>query len=118
VQVSSIGNRVTDIDADAKAYGSIRGLIAVVDRNLLLHPHGTTHRSVYAVKDDQQRVTRRLHHPAAMLLDRWVYQSAAEPTEPSDGSCIIEADQAGIASHVRVQDGYQPSPPWGLTDQV
>ena len=72
MQVGSIGNRVADVDPDAKADGSIGRLVAIVDRNLLLHLHGAAHRAVYAVEHDQQRVAACLDNPAAMLLDRRV----------------------------------------------
>ena len=100
VQVSSIGNRVTNVDPDAKANGSIGRLIAVVDRNLLLHLHGTAHRPVDAVEYDQQGIAASLDDPAAMLLDRRVDHAAAESTETLECSRVIQADQAGIAHHV------------------
>ena len=80
VQVSPIGNRVADVDPDAEADGPIRGLVAIVDRNLLLHLHGTAHRSVDAVEHDEQGIAPGLDDPAAMLLDRRVDQvSCGEP---------------------------------------
>ena len=50
----------------------------VMDRNLLLHLHGTAHRAVDAIEHYQQRIAPGLDDPAAMLLYRWVYQVAAE----------------------------------------
>ena len=76
MQVSSVSNRVTDVDPDAKANGSIRRLISVVDRDLLLHLHSTAHRPVDAVEHDEQGIAASLDDPAAVLLDRWVYQVA------------------------------------------
>jgi hypothetical protein len=37
VQVSSIGNRVAEVDPHTKADCSVRGLFAIQDRHLLLH---------------------------------------------------------------------------------
>ena len=54
VQVSAVGNRVAKVDPDAEADGSIRRLISVMDRNLLLHLNGTTHRPIDAIEHDQQ----------------------------------------------------------------
>ena len=83
MQVGSVGNRVANVDADAKADGSIRRLVAVVDWNLLLHLHGTAHRPVDAVEHDEQGIAAGLDDPAAMLLDRRVDQVAAESAQPS-----------------------------------
>ena len=74
------GIDIADIDADAEADGAIRGLVAIVDRNLLLHLHGTAHRSVDAVEHHEQGIAAGVDDPAAMLLDRRVDQvSCAEP---------------------------------------
>ena len=78
VKVSSIGNRVADVDADAKANGSIWRLISVKDRHLLLHLNGTSYRPVDAVEHDEQGIAASLDDPATMLLDRRVYQVAAQ----------------------------------------
>ena len=112
MQVSPISNGVSNVDADAKADGSIRRLIAVVDRNLLLHLHGTAHRPVDAVEHDQQGVAAGLDDPAAMLLDRRVDQVAAESTQPFERSCVVQADQAAVADHVGIDDGDQLPPIW------
>ena len=45
-----------------------------MDRNLLLHLHGATHRPVYAIEHDEQGIPAGLDDPAAMLFDRGVYQ--------------------------------------------
>ena len=70
VQVGPVGNRVAKVDPYAKANGSIRGLVAVVDRDLLLDLHGAPNGTVYTVEYDQQRIATSLHDFAAMLLDR------------------------------------------------
>ena len=70
VEVSAIGNRVAEVDPDAEADGPIRRLIAIMDRNLLLHLHGTAHRPVDAVEHDEQGIAAGLDDPAAMLA-RW-----------------------------------------------
>src|ERR1700693_3979680 len=69
VNITAIWNHIADIDADAEADGSIRGLIPVMDRDFLLHLHGTAHRSVYAVEHDEQGIAPSLDDPAAMLAD-------------------------------------------------
>ena len=83
VQISPISNRVANVDPNPKADSSIRRLIAVVDRDLLLHLDGTAHRPVDAVEHDEQGIASRLDDPAAVLLDRRVYQVAAQSPQPS-----------------------------------
>jgi hypothetical protein len=58
VQVCAIRNRVADVDSNPKANGSVGGLVTIMIRNLLLYLHGTAHRSVDAVENDEQRVAR------------------------------------------------------------
>ena len=57
-----------------------------MDRNLLLHLHGAAHRSVDAIEHDEQRIAAGLDDPAAMLVDCWVDQVAAESPQPFEGS--------------------------------
>ena len=78
VDISAIWNHIADVDADAEADGPIRGLVAIADWHLLLHLHRTAHRSVDAVEHDEQGIAPGVDDPAAMLLDGWVDQSAAE----------------------------------------
>ena len=85
MQISPIGNCIANVDPDAEADGAIRRLISVMDRNLLLHLHGTAHRSVDAVEHDQQEIAPGLDDPAAMLLYRGVYQLAAQRPQSSRG---------------------------------
>jgi hypothetical protein len=72
VQVSSVGNGVANVDPYAKADASIGRLVGIVDRNLLLHFHGTAHGPIDAVKDDEQRISSGLDDPATMLADRGI----------------------------------------------
>ena len=112
VQISPIGNRVANVDPDAEADGSIRRLISVMDRNLLLHLHGAAHRSVDAVEDNQQRIAPGLDDPAAMLVDRRVYQVAAESPQSFESSNVIQPDQTAISDHIGIDHGDQLSPIW------
>jgi hypothetical protein len=78
MQIGPIRNRVAKIDPYAKADSSIRGLVAVVDRDLFLDLNGTAHRPVYAVEYDQQRIATSLHDFAAMLADCRIDQIPAQ----------------------------------------
>ena len=100
VEISPIGNHVAKIDADTKADGSVGRLVAIVDRNFLLHLHRTAHRPVDAVEHDEQGVAAGLDDPAAMFLDRWIDHFPAERPQSCEGSSVVQADQAGIAHHV------------------
>ncbi len=64
-----MSDSITNVDADAEADGSISGLLAIVNGNLLLYLHRAAHRSVDAIEHDQQEVAAGLDDPAAMLLD-------------------------------------------------
>jgi hypothetical protein len=110
VQVGAVRNRITQVDPHTKADGTIRWLIAVMDWNLLLYSHCTAHRSIDAVKGDEQRIAAGLNDPATMLLDRWVYQVLAQSSEPSQGSGVVQTDQATVADHIGIDDGDQLPP--------
>src|ERR1700746_612051 len=56
VQLSSIGDGVTDIDADTEADGLIGRLLTIEHGHKLLHPYDTADSSVDAVEGDQQGV--------------------------------------------------------------
>ena len=64
MKVSSIGNRVADVNSNAKSDGAVRKLISVMERDPLLHLHCTTHRTVDAVEHNQQRIAPSLDNPA------------------------------------------------------
>jgi hypothetical protein len=72
MQISPVGNRVANIDPDAETNGSISGVVAIMDRNLLLYLHGAPNGPSDAFEYDQQRIATRLHYFAAMLFDCWV----------------------------------------------
>src|SRR5262249_26692644 len=93
VQIRSVGYRIAKVDADAEAHSKVRWLIAVVDRNLLLDLHSTTHCAVDAIKDDQKRIAAGLYDPAAALLDGWINHLTTQMAEPLEGSCVIQTDQ-------------------------
>ena len=110
MQVSPVGNRIAKVDADAEAHGSIGRLVAIVDRNLLLHLHRTAHRPVNAVKHDEKGIATGLNDPAAVLIDRRVYQVPTECPQTIQRSCIVQTDQSRIAYHVQIGHGYQLPP--------
>ena len=96
----------------------IRRLVAIMDRHLLLHLHGTAHRPVDAVEHDQQRVAAGLDDPAAVLLDRRVDQVAPERAQPFERPGIVQPDQAAVADHVGIDDGDQLAAARGLAGEV
>ena len=55
-------------------------------RHLLLHLHGTAHRSIDAIEHHEQRIAARVDDPAAMLGDRRVDQTLAESPQPFERS--------------------------------
>ena len=58
----------------------------VVDRNLLLHLDGTPHCPVDAIEHDEQGVATGLDDPAAVLIDRRVYQVPTEGPQSFESS--------------------------------
>src|SRR5690348_14367345 len=72
VEVGTIIDGMSKVTRDAKPYGLGRRLLCIEDLHLQLHPCGTVHRPVNAIKHDQQRLATALDDFGAMLLDRWV----------------------------------------------
>ena len=73
MQIGPVCNRVTNVDSDAETDSAIRRLISVMGRNLLLHLHGTAHRPINAIEDDEKGIATSLNDSAAVLIDRGVY---------------------------------------------
>jgi hypothetical protein len=90
MEVSTVSNRVANVNPDSKSDGSIRRLVAIVNWNLPLHLHGAAHRTVYAVKDDEQRVAAGLDYFAAVLVDCRTYQVSSERPQPFKRPCVIK----------------------------
>ena len=107
VQVGAVGDRVADVDPDAKADAAIVGVARVVGRHLLLHVHGTAHRALDAVEHDQQRIAAGLHHTAAILRDRRVDHLVAQRAQAFECTDIIETDQPAVAEDVGIDHGDQ-----------
>ena len=91
---------------------SVRRLVSVVDRNLLLHLHGAAHRPVDAVEHDQQRVAAGLDDPATMLRRSLGRSRCGAMPQPFERPCIIQSDQAAVANHIGIDDGDQLPPIW------
>ena len=60
-----------------------------MNRNLLLHLYGATHRPVDAVEHNEQGVATSLNDPAAVLLYRRVYQVTAQSPQSLQSSCVV-----------------------------
>ena len=118
VKVSSIGNRVANIDPDAEADGPVGRLVAITVGHLSLHVHCTAHRSVYAVEDNQQRIAPGLDDFPTMLLYRWVDDLPAERTQSVQSSGVVQPNQTAVANHIRIDHSDQLSPIWRTSDQV
>jgi hypothetical protein len=98
------------VDPDAEPDGAIGGLLTVVFLNLLLHLHGTARGSVYAVEYDQQGVAAGLYDPAAVLLDRRVYQGAAQRSQTCKCPRVIQPDQPAVTDHIGIEHDDQLPP--------
>ena len=118
VQVCSIGDRVANVDPNAEPKGTIRWLISVMDRNLLLDLYGTTNCTVDAIEHYEQRIAPSLGDLAAMFVNRRVYQVAAQCPQPLQSSCVIQLDQTAVTDHVGIDDDDQLAPIRGPTSEV
>ena len=110
VQISPVSDCIANVDADTEADGPIKGLVAVVDGNLLLHLHRTTHGPVYAIEHNQQGIAARLDDPTVMFTYCWVDYPPAKASQPFEGSSVVKPNQAAVASHISVDHGDQLSP--------
>ena len=72
VQISPISDGIANVDPNAKSDGSVEWLVTVVDRYLLLHPHGTAHRPIDAIENNEQGIATGLNDLAAVFLYRRV----------------------------------------------
>src|SRR4029077_20603786 len=63
VDVSAIRDHIADVDAHTETDGPIGRLLAIVGGHVFLHHHGTAHRSINAVKHDEQRIAPRADDP-------------------------------------------------------
>jgi hypothetical protein len=115
MQIGPANNSVADVDADPKADGSIRRLVTIIDGHLLLHPHGTAHRPVNAIENDEQGIDPGLNDPAAVFLDRWVDYFPAKHLQPFKRSSVIKPNQTAVTDH-NCRDQF--SPIWRLANQV
>jgi hypothetical protein len=118
VQVRAVRDHIADVDADAEANAPVRRLVAVIDRDLLLHLDRATHRTVDAVERDQQRVATGLHYSAAVLADCRVDQRAPQSAQAVQGASIVLTDQPAVADHVGIDDGDQLPAARGLAGEV
>jgi hypothetical protein len=107
VDVSSIGDHIADVDADANADGPIRGLVAIIGGDLLLHLRGTAYRTVNAVEHDEEGGTSRINNLAAMLVDRRIDQSPTEGPESFERAYIIQSNQTAVTDYVGIDRGDQ-----------
>jgi len=107
MDVSSVWNYISEVDAEAKADQPIGGLIAIVCGNLLLYVHGAAHRSFNAIEHHEQRIAPGVDNPTAMFVDGRVNQCPAEHAESFEGSYVIQSDKVAVTHHVGMDDGNQ-----------
>jgi hypothetical protein len=118
MQVCAIGNRVTDVYADAKSDGTIVWLVLILDWNLLLHLHCAAYSALNAVEYDEKRIAARLNYPAAMVLDRLVYQCGTQDLQTLKRPHVIQPDKPAVTDHVSIDYGDQLPPGGRPSHQV
>ena len=87
------------------------GLVAIVDGHLLLHLHGTAHRSINAVEHDEQGVTAVLTILPPCSSIAGSIRVLPESPQPFERSNVIQSNQAAVTDHVGMEDGDQLPPP-------
>jgi hypothetical protein len=105
VKVGTVWDHVTDVDAQTEANPPIWRLVAVIHRHLLLHFDRAAHRAVDAVKSDEQGIPASLYDPTAVLANGWIDQRSPQAPQATEGTSVIQADQAGIVDHVGANYG-------------
>ena len=108
--VSTVGNDIADVDADAKSDRPLGSHLAINDRNLLLHSERTPHGAVDTVEHHEKRVTTGVDNPTAMGSDRRVDDFAAQSAHPIKRSNVVQSDQAAVSDHVGMNHNNQLSP--------
>ena len=83
-----------------------------MDWNLLLHIDGTPHCPVDAIEYDEQGVATGLDDPAAVLIDRRVYQVPTEGPQSFESSLVVQANEPAVSDHVGINHSDQLSPFW------
>ena len=110
VQIGAIRDRIADVDPDPKPNSPVRKLVAIKDRNILLHLDRKAHCPIDTVEYHQQGVAAGLDNSTAVTVEGWIDDLAPEFTQPFERLQVIQADQAAVANHVRVDD--RDKSPW------
>jgi enamine deaminase RidA (YjgF/YER057c/UK114 family) len=110
VQIGAIRDRISDVDPDPKPDSPVRKLVAIKDRNILLHLDRKAHCPIDTVEYHQQGVAAGLDNSTAVTVEGWIDDLAPESTQPFERLQVIQADQAAVANHVRVDD--RDKSPW------
>ena len=110
VEISSICNRIANVNPDTETDRSLRWLISVMDRNLMLNLDSTAHRPVDAIEHDEKGIATSLNDPAAVFIDRRVNYVATKAPQPLERSCIVQANETAVADHVGIDDRDQLPP--------
>src|SRR4051812_6523009 len=105
MQIGALGDRVTDIDANAEADCTVGRLVLVGLRHPSLDLHSATDRSLDAVEYDQQRIAARLNYPASILRDRRADDVASDSPQPRERSHIVQTNETAVADHVGIDHG-------------
>ena len=110
VQIGPVGNRVANVDPDAKADGPIGRLATIVDRAPVAAPsrHSAPLRRCCRTRSagSRRQSERSCRHAPSIAGS---IRSAAQSPQPLERSDIIQPDQAAVADHVGIDHGDQPT---------
>ncbi|HUN40788.1 MAG TPA: hypothetical protein VMU81_10890 [Acetobacteraceae bacterium] len=107
MEVASLGNDVSQVDANAQQNAAILRPNVIVDRQSVLDRHGASYCLTDAVERYQHRVAGSLHKPTAVLADRRLEQAPTQILQPHNRPQIINVKQSAVADDVGMDDSHQ-----------
>jgi hypothetical protein len=110
VKVSSIRDRIANVDPDPKVDSPIMRLINIKAGKILLHFDCEAYRPIDAVEYHQQGVAAGLNNSAAMPVEGRIDNTAPELAQPVEGLQVVQPYQAAVTNHVGIDN--RDKSPW------
>src|SRR5215813_7879533 len=100
----SLDHYIAQVEADAKLHLAVVRQVRVFGFQFLLDLHRTTHGIDHTGKLGQQVIAGRVHHPAAMLLNKRGHDLPVG-SQGADGGFFILTHETAIAFDISTEDG-------------
>jgi len=104
----SLFNYVPQVDTDPKFHPAVIRQIKIINLEFFLHFHRTTHHIHHTGKLSQYVVSRRVHNPASMLLDKACHRLSIG-LQGLDGDAFIVAHEPTVTFDIGTEDGRELS---------